>query len=94
MPAICWKATRMTPQKYDLHACQLLLGESRSHSSRHGWQVSHGTLQGLPSEICMGYDYSGDLVVVLRWVELGEPPPLSLNDSRVLPLVFLSFGVG
>ena len=37
------------------------------------------------------YDYSGDKVVVLRWVGPGEPPPLSLNDSRVLPLAFLPF---
>ena len=35
---------------------------------------------------------SGDQVVVLRRVGLGEPPPLSLGDSRVVPLPFLPFG--
>ena len=45
-----------------------------------------GTQQGFPSEICAAHDYSGDLVVTLRWVGPDEPPPLSLNDSRVLLL--------
>ena len=36
----------------------------------------------------MAHDYSGDMVVALRWVEPGEPPPLPLNGSRVLPLAF------
>ena len=46
-----------------------------------------GTLQGFPSEICMADDYSGDTVVVLRWVGPGEPPPLSsvTLESSLLP---------
>ena len=51
-----------------------------------------GTQQWFPAEICAAYDYSGDLVVALRWVGLDEPPPLSLNGSRVLPVAFLLVG--
>ena len=39
-----------------------------------------------------GSDYPGELVMVLRWVGPAGPPPLSLNDSRVLPLAFLPLG--
>ena len=42
--------------------------------------------------IGMAYDYSGEIVVALRWVEPGEPPLLPPNDCRVLLLAFLPFG--